>query len=53
MFDDAEVNDDMAGERIDSREHDAVGTVEVQILLSWFFEGSGAEDLAIELPRAA
>lgn len=34
-------------------EHDQVGTVEVQILLSWFFETSTPDDLSIDLPRAA
>ena len=34
-------------------EHDQVGTVEVQILLSWFFETSSPGDIAIDLPRAA
>jgi hypothetical protein len=34
-------------------EHDQVGTVEVQILLSWFFESSKPGDVAIDLPRAA
>jgi len=34
-------------------EHDQVGTVEVQILLSWFFESSSPSDVAINLPRAA
>ena len=34
-------------------EHDQVGTVEVQILLSWFFETSTPGDMAIDLPRAA
>jgi hypothetical protein len=34
-------------------EHDQVGTVEVQILLSWFFESSSPSDVAIDLPRAA
>lgn len=34
-------------------EHDQVGTVEVQILLSWFFESSKPDDVSIDLPRAA
>ena len=34
-------------------ETDQVGTVEVQILLSWFFESSSPSDVAIDLPRAA
>ncbi|MCB0880136.1 MAG: hypothetical protein KDC46_14280 [Thermoleophilia bacterium] len=34
-------------------EHDQVGTVEVQILLSWFFESSSPNDVAINMPRAA
>lgn len=34
-------------------EHDQVGTVEVQILLSWFFETSSPNEVAIDLPRAA
>lgn len=34
-------------------EHDQVGTVEVQILLSWFFESSSPSEVAIDLPRAA
>lgn len=31
-------------------EHDQVGTVEVQILLSWFFESSTPDELHIEVP---
>lgn len=34
-------------------ETDQVGTVEVQILLSWFFETSSPSDIAINVPRAA
>ena len=34
-------------------EHDQVGTVEVQILLSWFFETSSPSDVAVQVPRAA
>ena len=34
-------------------ELDQVGTVEVQILLSWFFETSKPSELSIEVPRAA
>jgi hypothetical protein len=34
-------------------EHDQVGTVEVQILLSWFFETSSPGEVAIDVPRAA
>lgn len=34
-------------------EHDQVGTVEVQILLSWFFESQSPNDLSIDVPRAA
>jgi hypothetical protein len=34
-------------------EHDQVGTVEVQILLSWFFESSAPGEVAIDIPRAA
>lgn len=34
-------------------EHDQVGTVEVQILLSWFFETSSPSDVAVNVPRAA
>lgn len=34
-------------------EHDQVGTVEVQILLSWFFESAAPSEVAIDLPRAA
>jgi hypothetical protein len=34
-------------------DHDQVGTVEVQILLSWFFESSSPNDVAVDLPRAA
>lgn len=34
-------------------EHDQVGTVEVQILLSWFFESASPGEVAIDLPRAA
>lgn len=37
----------------DDHEHDQVGTVEVQILLSWFFESSSPDEVAIDLPRAA
>jgi len=36
-----------------NEEHDQVGTVEVQILLSWFFETSTPSELAIDVPRAA
>lgn len=38
---------------IRDEEHDQVGTVEVQILLSWFFETSTPSDVAIDVPRAA
>lgn len=34
-------------------EHDQVGTVDVQILLSWFFDTAPPDDVAINLPRAA
>lgn len=34
-------------------EHDQVGTVEVQILLSWFFETSTPGEVSTDLPRAA
>lgn len=34
-------------------EHDQVGTVQVQILLSWFFESSTPADVAIDLHHAA
>lgn len=42
-------------EHVESRgdEHDQVGTVEVQILLSWFFESSAPDDISVDLPRAA
>lgn len=30
-----------------------LGTIEVQILLSWFFESSSPQDLSIELPKVA
>ena len=42
-------------EHVDHRneEHDSVGTVEVQILLSWFFESSSPSEIAIDVPRAA
>ena len=33
-------------------DHDQVGTVEVQILLSWFFETSAPGEFA-DMPRAA
>lgn len=33
--------------------HDQVGTVEVQILLSWFFETANPSEIAYELPEAA
>jgi hypothetical protein len=36
-----------------ANEHDQVGTVEVQILLSWFFETSTPGEVSTELPRAA
>ena len=36
-----------------ANEHDQVGTVEVQILLSWFFETSTPGEVATDLPRAA
>ena len=54
-MDDGEMNmheyDEHAGRR--DEEHDQVGTVEVQILLSWFFETSTPNDVAIDVPRAA
>jgi hypothetical protein len=34
-------------------DHDQVGTVEVQILLSWFFESTPPGELPVDLPRAA
>ncbi|MCW2926291.1 MAG: hypothetical protein JWM86_259 [Thermoleophilia bacterium] len=34
-------------------ENDQVGTVEVQILLSWFFESASPSDVSIDVPRAA
>ncbi|MCW2923033.1 MAG: hypothetical protein JWM98_437 [Thermoleophilia bacterium] len=34
-------------------DHDQVGTVEVQILLSWFFETSSPSEVVVDLPRAA
>lgn len=37
----------------DAGEHDQVGTVEVQILLSWFFETSTPSEIAVDVPRAA
>jgi hypothetical protein len=37
----------------DENEHDQVGTVEVQILLSWFFETSTPTDVSIDVNRAA
>ncbi len=36
-----------------SEESDQVGTVEVQILLSWFFETSSPQEIAVDVPRAA
>ena len=45
-------NYDEHAERRDD-EHDQVGTVEVQILLSWFFESSSPSDIAVDVPRAA
>lgn len=42
---------DEHGDRND--EHDQVGTVEVQILLSWFFETSNPSEVSVEVPRAA
>ncbi|MEO6866794.1 MAG: hypothetical protein ABI200_02110 [Gaiellales bacterium] len=44
-------HDDHQARRDD--EHDQVGTVEVQILLSWFFEGSTPGEVSVDLPRAA
>ncbi|MCW2960741.1 MAG: hypothetical protein JWM25_202 [Thermoleophilia bacterium] len=44
--------DEHVGAR-ESNEHDQVGTVEVQILLSWFFETSSPHDVAVDVPRAA
>lgn len=43
--------DEHVGRRDD--EHDQVGTVEVQILLSWFFETSSPSDISVNVPRAA
>lgn len=40
-------------ERRRDDEHDQVGTVEVQILLSWFFETTSPSDIAVNVPRAA
>jgi hypothetical protein len=55
-MDDGSVND-MAKWNEDrdnqQKDHDQVGTVEVQILLSWFFETSAPGEFASELPRAA
>ena len=34
-------------------DHDQVGTVEVQILLSWFFETSSPNEISVDMPRAA
>lgn len=34
-------------------DHDQVGTVDVQILLSWFFETADPSEIAYELPEAA
>jgi hypothetical protein len=34
-------------------DHDQVGTVDVQILLSWFFETADPAEIAYEIPRAA
>jgi hypothetical protein len=50
---DHENYDEHVGARAASSEHDQVGTVEVQILLSWFFETSSPTDLSIDVPRAA
>lgn len=44
------LDDHRAGREED---HDQVGTVEVQILLSWFFETSCPTDVAVDVPRAA
>lgn len=43
-FDERELRDD---------EHDQVGTVEVQILLSWFFETARPSEIVTDVPRAA
>lgn len=42
-------------EHVERRDEDddTVGTVEVQILLSWFFETSSPSEVAIDVPRAA
>ena len=47
--------EDVLGYEEDGRdfEHDQVGTVEVQILLSWFFETADPAEIALELPEAA
>ncbi|MCW2949785.1 MAG: hypothetical protein JWN41_798 [Thermoleophilia bacterium] len=34
-------------------DHDQVGTVEVQILLSWFFETAVPGEFSTDIPRAA
>lgn len=42
-----------AGRPVHDAEHDQVGTVEVQILLSWFFETATPVDVAADIRRAA
>lgn len=42
---------EFAGSYKVASEHDQVGTVEVQILLSWFFETADPADIAFEQPR--
>ena len=37
-------------EAYSSDEHDQVGTVDVQILLSWFFETADPSEIELELP---
>lgn len=59
MLNDAESTQVEEGRWVEanSADHDAetdqVGTVEVQILLSWFFETSTPGDVSIDVPRAA
>lgn len=45
-----ELNEFSGGKDVVS-EHDQVGTLEVQILLSWFFETADPADIEFEQPR--
>lgn len=53
MFHDAEGEQAHEVHAMRDEEHDQVGTVEVQILLSWFFESATPTEVAIDMRHAA